>query len=128
MDIVDSISHNNHNMKLDFDLNDKNKLSSFIKELEETLAVAKFAFSRTTGSGPNGSAPHEVESVQTSFTPILAVLPNAFTTADAIANSGGASRATIKIWLSKALESGQIKMVQIGQGRRPTSYSKVNQG
>ena len=110
-------------MKIEIDFNDQNKLKQLVAELEKALSVAKFALKAPTNG--HSEAPIQRQEQPDALQAILDNLPASFTTRDVIEAAGEDKRATVKLWLSKAVQDGRLQIVQVGQGRRPTSYQKI---
>ena len=125
-------------MKLDVDISDRGQLLKAKAELARLLSVVEFALSQF-GQPRNGDIQRTLfvssnghSEVREKDKPILEVidsLSKKFTTSDviiALGEKGKESRSAVKAAIRRSIESGFIKLIEAGEGRRPSKYEKVS--
>lgn len=125
-------------MKLEIDITDQKQLVKAKADLTQLLAIVDFAISQKNGSHHNGvhnvtsllplDSVNEVRPVFQPILDIIARLPDQFTTSDvivALGENGKRDRPLAKSAITDAVERDVIRIVELGKGRRPTTYSKV---
>jgi len=123
-------------MNFEIDISDPRKLTRVKSELTRLLTIVDFALAQHLANrgiiqegglfaASNGRSYDEQEK------PILSVihsLPQRFTTTDVIigmGEQGKESRGAIKLELKRAVDAGNIRVIEPGLGRRPTKYEKI---
>jgi hypothetical protein len=132
----------------DIDIADPKKLARAKVELTRLLRIVDFAlleYGRASSSGPQAELPmegillqsetrrtngHEPRETEKLVLDVIERLENRFTTSDVIlafGNEGKEKRPQIKLALKRAVENGTIRVVKLGQGRRPSQYEKAQE-
>ena len=135
----------------DIDITDPKKLSRAKVELTRLLRIVEFALLEHAGAGssdPQAELPmetsrvilpalqtvrangHEPRESDRLVLDIINRLENRFTTTDVIlafGDEGKERRPQIKLALRRAVEAGTIRVVKLGQGRRPSQYEKAQE-
>lgn len=125
-------------MNFEIDISDPKKLAKVRNDLTKMLTIVDFAITQhsTNRHHPaDGLLPLPIAKNGSDFrkadAPILEVLEhlaNKFTTTDIVigmGNEGKESRGAIKMALKRAIEAGTVRLIQKGQGRRPSQYEKT---
>jgi hypothetical protein len=129
-------------MKLEIDIGNRQELVKTKNELNRYLNIVEFALAEfdkskhpTNGDGLlplHQVAESGVAAWRTADVPILNAiqgLNSRFTTSDvviALGDKGKDSRGAIKMTLKRAIEAGTVRLVEAGQGRRPSKYEKID--
>jgi hypothetical protein len=124
-------------MNLNIDITNARQLRQARDELTRLLNIVEYAI-RQNATG--GTKPEEVDQLQLQTTnghtnlsveaPVMEViksLPEHFSTTDiivALGDKGKDSRSAVKMVLKRAVNTGRLRLISKGIGRRPSQYAK----
>ena len=136
-------------MKLEIDLTDRHALIKIKAELTQWLNLIEYALTDQQGPGRPQRAENRINGAEQSFVShhgtlnarpkpvnplfeeVLGVvnkLPTNFTTTDvmvAMGTKAKANRGTIKLAIQRLIEADFIRLVEVGRGRKPSSYERL---
>lgn len=112
-------------MKIEIDTNDRTTLLQLEQELSRALSVVQFALGKQPQSTVSTVSPKQENESVLAVKAAIDRLPKQFNTSSVLGIATTVDRAAVKYSLSRLEETGVIRTVQKGQGRRPTVFEKI---